>query len=860
MRRTCRVPVAVALVLAVLLPSTTAPAIGQGRDSVSVVAGARYAKGWLGRLLFGNDYRDLWTAPIRVAVLDLQRYAGGLTPVRTGGFGQTISLHFNGADRRRYVFRSVDKDLSRRIADELRGTFVEEVLQDQTSAFNPAAALVVAPLARAVGVLAVEPALYVMPDDVALGEFRRDYAGMLGLMMENPDEGPGDTPGFAGSRRVSDSDEVLDATEDSPRARVDAVGFLKARLLDIFIGDRDRHKGQWRWARFREGDRYVWRTVPEDRDQAFVSQDGLMMWFTRTFFVRKFSVFSGEYGNIPGLTWNGWDLDRRFLAELERPVWDSVVADVQRRLTDTVIVQAVRRLPEPYHAIEGERLERALMKRRDALPQAADTFYRLLASYPEIHATDVNEVAVIERRRDGSVEVSLAERDDADGRVRTGVYFRRAFHPGETHEIRVDLHGGGDLAIVRGDGDDIRVRVIGGGGADVLIDSSRARTYLYDGGAATRFVTGSRTRIDRRAYEAPPSPDPAHEHLLDWGHWLRPSPWLSAGPGVGLFLGGGGVLYRYGFRKVPYSHRIIFRAGYATGVARPSAEVNVHWRQVKPGVDARLLVRTSGIEVIRFHGFGNETVRVGGGSFHRVVQTEWAVMPTITLEPANDWRIDLGPVGKITETDADDPTTFIGMQTGLYGTGTLAQVGLQGGVTVDTRNLSLAPTAGMRVEAAGSVYPGALDLRETFGELHGSVATYLTAGPTLALRVGAKKLWGDFPFYEAAFLGGAATLRGFEEQRFAGDASVYGNVELRIPLGRLRFLVPTTVGVFGLTDVGRVYCDNRTICPDEASDTWHHAVGGGLWFSALAPQNTLSVSLANGDDFTGFYASAGFMF
>ncbi len=73
-----------------------------GQDSVTVVAGD-YSAGWLKRLFFGSDYRDLWTTPIQVPYLDLHSYAGGLTPVRTGGFGQTISLHFRGADGKRYV-------------------------------------------------------------------------------------------------------------------------------------------------------------------------------------------------------------------------------------------------------------------------------------------------------------------------------------------------------------------------------------------------------------------------------------------------------------------------------------------------------------------------------------------------------------------------------------------------------------------------------------------------------------------------------------------------------------------------------------------------------------------------------------
>ena len=64
-----------------------APKPVAGQDSVTAVAGD-YSAGWLKRLIFGADYRDLWVTPIRTEVLDLSKFAGGLTPARTGGYGK----------------------------------------------------------------------------------------------------------------------------------------------------------------------------------------------------------------------------------------------------------------------------------------------------------------------------------------------------------------------------------------------------------------------------------------------------------------------------------------------------------------------------------------------------------------------------------------------------------------------------------------------------------------------------------------------------------------------------------------------------------------------------------------------------
>ena len=99
-----------------------------------VIPGERFRASGFKRWFYGSNSRDLWTTPIEVAVLDLGSVGGGLTPLRTGGFGQSISLHFTGEDGRRYTVRSLDKDPTKRIWDELKDTIVDDVLQDLISA------------------------------------------------------------------------------------------------------------------------------------------------------------------------------------------------------------------------------------------------------------------------------------------------------------------------------------------------------------------------------------------------------------------------------------------------------------------------------------------------------------------------------------------------------------------------------------------------------------------------------------------------------------------------------------------------------------------------------------------------------
>ncbi|MBV9773074.1 MAG: hypothetical protein JO040_03955, partial [Gemmatimonadetes bacterium] len=332
------------------LPAAAAPLRAQ-RDSASVVPSERYRAGPLQSFLLGKYYRDLWTTPVRVPVLELRTFAGGLRPTKRGGGNQTQSLRFQGGDGREYAFRSVEKDQSRTLPPDLKGTIVNWALQDQVSSLHPTSSLPADALMSAVGILHVPPRLYVMPDDPALGEFRKDFAGMLGWLEERPedpgkdedkkDDGKSDdagdpkdertgpkAPAFAGASRIVDTGDFFDALEDSPRNRLDSRDYLRGRLLDLFFGDWDRHEDQYRWARFERGGLHVWRALPRDRDYVFVDYDGFLVRLANGAYPKAVR-YSHEYpGSLYGLTINAQALDRRLLADLPRAAWDSAAAEV----------------------------------------------------------------------------------------------------------------------------------------------------------------------------------------------------------------------------------------------------------------------------------------------------------------------------------------------------------------------------------------------------------------------------------------------------------------------------------------------------------------------------------------------------
>ena len=825
------------------------PALPQQRDTV--VAGAHYRAGWFHRVLLGTHHRNVWTTPVAVEVLDLSRYAGGLSPDRCGGGAQTKSLRLLGADGRQYVFRSVDKDPTNALPPDLRQTFVRSLIQDQISSELPGAPLIVASLLNATNVLHASPHLVVLPYDPRLAGIDCVKPGLLGMIEERPTEPPDNDVGFAGAVDLASTKKLLDLLERDSDHRVDSRDLLAARLMDAFVGDWDRHHDQWRWARFDSGSIHWWRPIPRDRDQAFSRMDGILIWLAG-FYQPQLVGFGDDYPPIWRLTYSGRVVDRRMLVDLARSTWDSVALALRSRLTDSVIDAAVRSLPPAYYAQSGPAITRALRRRRDHFLEMSHRFYASLAQVVEVHGTDRRDVAVAERER-GALTVTLSREGAAP-------YYRRTFDPRETDEVRVFLHGGDDRFLRRGDaaaGPDLLLRVIGGGGNDQLVDSARTgTTRFYDDRGQNQFVRGPHTTVDRRHYDPPARDSLTLATPRDWGAVVLPLAWVSYGPDVGAFLGAGLTRIGYGFRRLPFRSRVQVRAGYATAAQTYRAEFTAEFRDVMPRTALSLRARASGIDIIRFYGFGNTTVATGSIDFHKVIQRQYLIAPALDFELARAAHLALGPVFKSAQTRLKSGTLV--EATRPYGVTSFNQIGAALDLGIDTRDFTAAASRGVVLQAGGSFYPAALDVRSAFGEAHADARTYLIAhvplAPTLALRVGGKKVWGTYPLHEAAYIGGWSTVRGFPDHRFAGDAAVFGSVELRFALARFNAVLPGELGVFGLGDGGRVFV------AAERSDLWHAAAGGGLWLAFLNRANTVSLAAAQGDDGVRLYARAGFAF
>src|SRR3989454_6901926 len=190
--------------------------------------------------------------------------------------------------------------------------------------------------------------------------------------------------------------------------------------------------------------------------------------------------------------------------------------------------------------------------------------------------------------------------------------------------------------------------------------------------------------------------------------------WVSYSPDLGVFIGAGADGTGYDFRGLPYNSHVRVRAGYATAAATYRAEFTGEFRGIVPPVAVTLQMRASGIDVLRFYGFGNETPTTGSNNFYKVKQQQYLVAPALEFPLARAAKLSIGPVLKFAHTNLVGGT-FIDVAR-PYGVEDLGQVGAAVDFHLDTRDQPRAARRGITFGFGGSYYPRALDVTSAFGE------------------------------------------------------------------------------------------------------------------------------------------------
>lgn len=854
--------------------------------TVTTHASNQYAAGKMRKVLLGDNYRSAWAQPIEVPVFDIGSEKGGLRILRRGGGQQTLSLRLADSTGHEYVLRSVEKYPAGAIPEVFRETFAEDLVQDQISASHPYAALVVAELAESAGLYHTNPSLVFIPDDPRLGEYRSTFANTLALFEERPDEDWSEASWFGNSENIISTRRVLEKLAEDNDNAIDQKFVLRNRLFDMIIGDWDRHDDQWRWATIEQKKKELYRPIPRDRDQAFFVNEGLVgkLW-SRRWALPKFEGFDEEINWPSGLSFNARHFDRSFLTGLSRQDWVAVAEQLRTDLTDDIIERSIRRWPKSIFDLDGETVIARLKARRDNIVNDAVSHYEFLAREVDITGSDKSELFDVQRLPSGDVRV-VVRKISKKGQPEH-VMLDRTFLKSETRDIRLYALGGDDRIEISGDvSKSIRVRVIGGGGKDVLHDSSRVsavgkKTFFYDQLNGGEFISSGEVRDLRRS-----DPKVNRYGRTDFEYdRLAPLLWGQFNPDDRLFVGAGFLYLKRGFRKDPFSQRHLFLAS----IAPATESFNFRYQGKFTEAIGRWDFEFDGDlkspnYVNNFFGLGNESVYNDDIDdepgidvdeeiqYYRYRFKEVLLYPSLARKIGSSTNIRIGPLYQRVKMERPDDDRYIEEFANTLPYDLFAKAesfaGLGWSVSTGISDSVLFPKRGSRLSLVGKNMATLEGESDEFSTYEGSVSFYhsFREEPRLvfAFRAGGGITTGKYPFYQSQVLGGKTELRGYRKTRFYGDSRLFGNAEARLKIADFRsYLFPASLGVVGFFDVGRIWYKNEDGI-DPSTETgksvqWHYGFGGGIWFT---PFNLTVVSVEAGHSREGTlgYVRLGFLF
>ena len=830
--------------------------------TTTVVPGPEYKPTGSKRFFIGDNYRSSWLQPVAVKTLDLTTEKGGLRPTGKGGGRQTTSLKLIAADSSEYVFRSVDKDVTKILPPELRNSIASDILRDVTATANPYSNLPISYMLDQTDILHARPRLFRLPDNQQLGAYREQYAGLLGTLEDSPKDPKPNLPGFGGSDEVTRSFGLFRKLYKDHDNRVDAPGLARARAFDMLVADFGKHEDNWKWAGYKQKDGgTLYRPIPRDRDQSFTLWNGFLTSLAnREWAVPSIEGFQTDFQDMKSLNWPARHLDRFLLQNLSREQWQETARYLQGKITPAVIDEATAQLPAEIQRLSAKDVNRKLKSRIQQLPKAIDEYYLLLAQRVDVVGSNKGEVFLVNRTPDGLVRVQLFDRAGDTENPKGSALFDRTFKPNETDEVCLYGLGGRDIFTVTGDGGkrSVLVRVIGGDGKDRIADNStatglRARTKIYDL-PDTEMKLGpesdNRTSVRHGVNEY-------DREQFEFNSY-RPSVSLFYNANDGFGVGAGITFLRQGFRKPGYKNMYKFDVqGSANGLLQLTASTRHRYAigKIDVGAEARV---GSYFPFYRFFGLGNNTgfdqtaydnkfynARYRGYTLNAFLERTFFQRSVIrvgpTFENYTSSFADNSYLGTVNTRPVDVRPN----------TSPQRLLGLNGVFDLDLRNRPSFAQRGVRIRVQHDSYTqlsanldsartkkSTFGLTQAFAEYYGTVRVGIPI--TLVVKGGGAKNYGPdaaIPFYKFASIGQNEGLRGHYRNRFSGDAALYYNTELRFALGQVKNgFLPFYYGVFGFYDQGRVYYEGAS------PGGWHTGYGAGFYISPVVETLALAVS------------------
>tara|TARA_R110002073_G_scaffold108336_3_gene243365 strand:+ start:36607 stop:40272 length:3666 start_codon:yes stop_codon:yes gene_type:complete len=841
--------------------------------SASVYTQEEVTKGGTYKFFWGDRYRKYYGTEIKAPTVNLDTLFGGLKPTRKGGGNQSKSLRLEDKDGREYVMRALRKNAvqylqavafrDQYIQGQFNNTYTEGILLDAFTGAYPYAPFVIGTLSDAVGIYHTNPVLYYIPKQNALGHYNSEFGNELYMIEERASDGHGNQKSFGFSNELISTDDLLKEIHEDEDNIVDEKALIRARLFDMLIGDWDRHEDQWRWAKFKEGKKTIYRPMPRDRDQAFsVMADGLLLGFA-TKVMTSLSLmqsYDDDIRDVPGFNLEPYPLDMALINEAVKSDWDQEVKTIVQNLTDDVIEEAFKFVPTEMNDETIALIKQKLKGRRTNLQKISNAYFKHLNKFQVVKGTDKDDWFDIVRMSNGQTKVTgyRIKKGKKDQVIHQKTYDRK-----HTKEIWIYGLDDDDQFVVSGKGDNyIKVRIVGGQNKDVYDIQNGKKVVLYDyKSKKSEFITNKGRKRLSDDYET---------NVYDYKKLKNNSrqflPAIGSNPDDGLKIGFAHAYIANGFERNPFTYRHTING--AVYMATSGFELNYNGEFANVVGKANLGIHasfTSPNFATNFFGFGNQSVNLDPDDdaidrdFNRVKMRQ-ARFGTSLL-----WKGELGSLVKLSATyEAIEVDNTVGrfvnltnqLPTRVFNNQNF--IGSELSYHFKNTDNEAFPTLGMEINLATG-YKSNIDESTGFGYFKPSISFdyKLTNNGRIVFATklaGQMNFGNNFEFYQAARLGARNGLRGYRFDRFLGKSSFYQSSDIRINLKKMKTgFIPLTIGLYGGFDYGKVWA------PSLPTGDWNTSAGGGLIFDA-ADMLSASIGAFSSDDGMRIAFAIGFGF
>ncbi|PID70854.1 MAG: phosphoesterase [Flavobacteriales bacterium] len=814
------------------------------------------------KFLWGERYRKYYSTPITVATVDLDTLFGGVTIGRKGGGTQSKSLRLITKDgKRQYVMRAMRKQGTQYLQraffkyQYLDGKFddtaVEDLILDVFTGAHPYAPFVIGDLSDGAGVYHLNPKLYYIPKQKALGNMNSEYGDELYMIEEHTSDGHGDKASFGYSNKVHSTYDVMKKIHKNENFVIDEASYIRARLFDMLIGDWDRHQDQWRWLEFKENGKKVYRPLPRDRDQAFsIMADGALLGTAIQIMpmARLLRKYSDDLVDVKGVYVEAYPLDMEFIQKSDVDVWLSEAKKIQEGVTDEVIEKTFLNIPKEVRDETINKIKQQLKSRLRNLQKIANRYFKLVSKNAVVRGTNKDDWFAIERLPEGKTKITAYR---IKGGKKATVFHERTYNHKDTKEIWIYGLDDDDVFRVFGKGDDkIRVRLIGGQDKDTYDIEQGGKVTFYDYKSKKSII---KTRKGHKKFTDNYSAN-VYNYRKFKNNTTQIIPTLGANPDDGFRVGFNVVNTNFGFEQNPFTsqHKInasyyFATSGFDVGYSGEFANV---FKGLNFGIDAHF---NSPNYATNFFGFGTETINPNAEDedafnmdYNRVKIRTLKVMPSLI------WRGQLGAnfkLGIFYESNQVERTKgrFIASlpaDNPVFDTQNF--YGLDAKYHYENKDFEAFPTNGFQV-SLNTGFKQNIDTHKSFGYIIPEIGFDYKLMPSGKLVLATKfrghlTLGDDFEFYQGATLGAVNGLRGYRNQRFTGKNAYVQSTDLRWNFINLKTnILPISLGIYAGVDYGRVWLK------DDASKKWQNSYGGGFFIN-LTNIMTANVSAFNSND------------